>query len=191
MDAGDDGIEADVEQAVVAPGLESHDGEEQEAQPEQFGFGDREDVAIEEALEVAGHAAVAADHGQAEGHDRGEDHADDGVGGQGAAPLEGHDGEAHGQAEKRHGPGGAHGEDQAQRDAGEGGVADGIGEKCHAEVDDLDTHGGGHGGDEEEAEQGLLHEAHLQAIKRNHGNKRVYRAEIRHVNLPDRVQCRH
>ena len=67
---GHDRIEGYSQEAVVAHGLKEQHAQEEQAQKGDFAFADSQDVAVEELLHVAGHAAGPADHGQAEGHHR-------------------------------------------------------------------------------------------------------------------------
>lgn len=64
------GLRAIARRPVVAHGLKEQHAQEEQAQKGDFAFADSQDVAVEELLHVAGHAAGPADHGQAEGHHR-------------------------------------------------------------------------------------------------------------------------
>ncbi len=180
MGPGDHRVEADVEKAVVAPDLKGRERGEEEQQPADVAFRNGQNVAVEELLEITGHGVVAADDGEAEGHDRRKEDADDRVRRKGAVALYGHDAETYAYAEERHGEVRIDRKDQPEGHTCEGRMADGVGKEGHAEADDLHAHAGGHRREEDEGQHGLLHEAGLQAIEGKQGNEVVEGRQIRH-----------
>ncbi len=187
MHAGHDRIEGDRQQPVVAHGLKDQCEQKKQAQEDDFAFTDGQNVAIKELLHVPGHAAGAADHSQAEGHYRRKNDADGCIRRKIAFAAHGHDRQAHQNAKKRHGKTRIHGQHQAQGHPRKGRVPDGVGKEGHAEVDDLHAQHGGHGREQEQGQQSLLHETRLEAVQRQQAEKRVERGEIRHAFFPG--QC--
>jgi len=184
VDTRHDRIEGDIEQTVVTDDLKDQQGDEQNGQTNDLALAHGQHVTVKELLHGAGHARLAADNGQTESHDGRKDDADDRIRGKGAAPAYGHDGQTHQHAERRHGPVRVNREQQAQSHTGKGRMPDGIGKEGHAEGDDLHSQGGCHGGEQQDGQQGLLHEAQLEAVQRQQGKHMADGGDIRHGAAP-------
>ena len=184
VDTRHDRIESDIEQTVVTDDLKDQQGDEQNGQTNDLALAHGQHVTVKELLHGAGHARLAADNGQTESHDGRKDDADDRIRGKGTAPADGHDGQTHQHAERRHGPVRVNREQQAQSHTGKGRMPDGIGKEGHAEGDDLHSQGGCHGGEQQDGQQGLLHEAQLEAVQRQQGKHMADGGDIRHGAAP-------
>src|SRR5450759_4418616 len=112
-----------------------------------FLYGER--VAVQERLQVPRQPLLPADDRDSEGDDGREKDADDRSRGEFGASLHQGDGDGDDGAERDHRPGGGDAEENPEGDAGEGGVADRVGEEGHPVLDERDAERGRGGGREE------------------------------------------
>ena len=126
----------------------------------------RRGVAVQEGLKVPRQPLLPADDRDPEGDDGREEDADDRVRREFGASLDQGDGDGDEDAERDHRPGGGDAEEHAEGHAGEGGVADRVGEEGHPVLDKRDAERGGGGGREEQREERALHERRFRERER-------------------------
>src|SRR5512140_2752690 len=114
---------------VVEQGKVRGNEQEKDGHPQEFGVGDGERVAVQKRLQVPRQPLLPADDRDPAGDDGREDDADDRVRRKFGASLYQGDGDGDDGAERGHRPGGGDAEEDPEGDAGEGGVADRVGEE--------------------------------------------------------------
>jgi len=159
------GIQAAEEKPIIPEELEGGDKEEKPEGPQDFCITDGQDIPIEEPLEVAGDGGIPADDGKAKSDNDGEKDADHRIRGQVGPPADEGDPDADDKSKQNHRGPDIKAEDKANGNSGEGGMTDGVGKESHSGIDDLYAHDGTHGGQEDQADQGLLHEFCLHGFK--------------------------